>query len=243
MITINKLSKSYGRQKVLDQVSLVFPPGQSVALIGPNGSGKTTLIKTILSLVQPDKGRITVNKEDVSEGGSYRKAIGYMPQMTRFPDNMTVSQLFKLMKDIRPDIAKEVYDMELYQAFDIHKMESKMLQALSGGMKQKVSAALAFLFDPDILILDEPTAALDPVSNEVLKSKIRRAYESEKLVLISSHILSDLDEIVNQVVYLIEGQIAFHKSLDQLRQETSETRLNKIIVTLLHQSNSHVENH
>jgi len=243
MITINEVSKSYGKQLVLDQINLEFPAGQSVALIGPNGSGKTTLIKLILSLAKADQGGITVNDKDVSEGGSYRKEIGYMPQMTRFPENMRVGQLFKLMQDIRPDIPENAYDLELYEAFDIRKMEPKMLHALSGGMKQKVSAALAFLFDPDILILDEPTAALDPVSNETLKSKIRHAYESKKLVIITSHILSDLDEIVNQVVYLIEGQIAFHKSLDQLRQETAETRLNKIIVTLLHKMNHHVENH
>jgi Cu-processing system ATP-binding protein len=165
-----------------------------------------------------------------------------MPQMTRFPENMNVRRLFQLIQDLRPDVAKEDYDLDLYRVYDIEKMESKKLHALSGGMKQKVSAALAFLFSPDILILDEPTAGLDPVSNERLKDKIRQVTESQKLVLITSHILSDLDEIVNKVVYLIDGQIAFHKTLDQLREETSETRLNKIIVTLLHQMDSHVEN-
>lgn len=242
MITIEEVTKNYGAQRVLDDVSLSFSPGESVALIGPNGSGKTTLIKTILSLVRPDRGTISVNEQDVSLGGDYRSAIGYMPQMTRFPENMNVRQLFQLIQDLRPDVAKEDYDLDLYRVYDIEKMESKKLHALSGGMKQKVSAALAFLFSPDILILDEPTAGLDPVSNERLKDKIRQVTESQKLVLITSHILSDLDEIVNKVVYLIDGQIAFHKTLDQLREETSETRLNKIIVTLLHQMDSHVEN-
>jgi Cu-processing system ATP-binding protein len=242
MITIEEVTKNYGAQRVLGDVSLSFSPGESVALIGPNGSGKTTLIKTILSLVRPDRGTISVNEQDVSLGGDYRSAIGYMPQMTRFPENMNVRQLFQLIQDLRPDVAKEDYDLDLYRVYDIEKMESKKLHALSGGMKQKVSAALAFLFSPDILILDEPTAGLDPVSNERLKDKIRQVTESQKLVLITSHILSDLDEIVNKVVYLIDGQIAFHKTLDQLREETSETRLNKIIVTLLHQMDSHVEN-
>jgi Cu-processing system ATP-binding protein len=243
MITINNISKSYPKQKALDSVSLEFLSGQSIALIGPNGSGKTTLIKIILSLVKPDEGDITVLGQDISTSGVYRKDIGYMPQITRFPENMTVRQLFRLVKDLRADISSTSYDLDLYSAYNIESMNAKPLYALSGGMKQKVSAALAFLFDPDILILDEPTAALDPISNERLKEKIRTSYEKEKLVLITSHILSDLDEIVNHVVYLMEGKIAFHKSIEQLRLETDETRLNKIIVTLLQQMEHHVENH
>jgi len=242
MISIHNLIKSYGSQKVLRSITMDFESGQSIALIGPNGSGKTTLIKMILSLVKPDEGEVFVGGVNIKNSGDYRRDIGYMPQMTRYPENMTVRQLFHLVKSLRPDVPSTSYDLDLYHSFDIDSMSTKALHALSGGMKQKVSAALAFLFDPNILILDEPTAGLDPVSNETLKEKIRSSFQKEKLVLITSHILNDLDEIVNQVVYLMEGRIVFNKHLEELRRETDETRLNKIIVTLLQQMEHHVEN-
>src|SRR5690606_33823671 len=186
MIRIENLNKAFGKHQVLKDIHLEFLKGQSVALIGPNGSGKTTLIKALLGLVVAN-GDITVAGASVKGHSDYRRQIGYMPQMSRFPDNMTVKQLFTMMKDLRSDVESDAYDLDLYQAFEIDKMASKRLSILSGGMKQKVSAALAFLFDPPILILDEPTAGLDPVSNEVLKGKLKQEIHKGKLVLITSH--------------------------------------------------------
>ena len=239
MIRIENLNKAFGKHQVLKDVSLEFNEGQSVALIGPNGSGKTTLIKALLGLVVA-KGEIWVAGSAIKGQSDYRRHIGYMPQMSRFPDNMTVRQLFAMMKDLRSDVKPDTYDRDLYQAFEIDQMASKRLSVLSGGMKQKVSAAMAFLFDPPVLILDEPTAGLDPVSNEMLKDKLKKEISRGKLVLITSHILNDLDEITTHVAYLMDGELKFFKSLDQLKNETSEFRLNRIIAQVLNQEKVYV---
>lgn len=233
MINIEKISKRFGRQKVLKDISLTFTEGQSVALIGPNGSGKTTLIKSILGLVLPDSGSIEVNHKNIRESPQYRKDIGYMPQLSRFPERMKVKHLFSLIQNIRKEKPANGYDQSLYDDFNIAGMEHKALGALSGGMKQQVSAALAFYFRPKIIILDEPTAGLDPLSNEVLISKINQAVKENRLLITTSHILSDLDEICNHVVYLMGGKVLFNKGKSEIEYQTGETRMNKMIVKLL----------
>lgn len=240
MITIDKVNKAFGKHQVLKNICLDFNNGQGVALIGPNGSGKTTLIKVLLGLVVADGGEIAVNGSSIKGKSDYRQQLGYMPQMSRFPDNMSVKQLFSMMKNLRSDVGENAYDLDLYKAFEIEEMASKRLGILSGGMKQKVSAALAFLFDPPILILDEPTAGLDPLSNEILKEKLKRQINGGKLVLITSHILNDLDEITTHVAYLMDGEVRFYKSLEQLKTETSESRLNRIIAQVLNQEKVYV---
>jgi len=239
MIKIENLSKNYGQQQVLRSVSLEFRTGQCIAMIGPNGSGKTTLIKSILGLVLPDEGKVTVNGINTRKGYQYRSDIGYMPQLSRFPEHQRVADLFAMIKQLRTDVT--AYDEELYEEFGVEQISHKPLGSLSGGMRQQVSAALAFLFDPSIIILDEPTAALDPPSNEYLKGKINRSVRAGKLVLVTSHILSDLDDIATQVVYLMDGQVKFFESMETLREQTSETQLNKIIVRLLNQEQTHAE--
>lgn len=233
MIRIEHLSKKYGRQQVLDGVQLEFTPEQSVALIGPNGSGKTTLIKTILGLVIPDHGTIKVQGQDVHHSPDYRKTIGYMPQLSRFPEQMKVQQLFSLIKRIRHDVPPKDYDLSLYEDFQITKMERKSLGALSGGMKQQVSAALAFYFRPEIIILDEPTAGLDPVSNEMLKNKVNAARRENRLLITTSHILNDLEEMCNHVVYLMNGKIILDEAMHEVAGITGETKLNKMVVKFL----------
>ncbi|SHM63968.1 Cu-processing system ATP-binding protein [Cyclobacterium lianum] len=237
MIKIDHLYKNFGRHQVLNDISLHFEKNQAIALIGPNGSGKSTLIKTILGLVLPQQGEITFDGISIAGQSHYRKEIGYMPQMSRFPANMTVSQLFSMMKSLRKNETRR--DLDLYRAFDIDQMGSKRLEILSGGMKQKVSAALAFLFDPKVLVLDEPTAGLDPIANEILKNKLQQSLAKERLILISSHILNDLDDITTHVSYLMEGEVKFFKPLEQLKTETAESRLNRIIAQVLKQQNSH----
>jgi Cu-processing system ATP-binding protein len=107
------------------------------------------------------------------------------------------------------------------------------MRTLSGGTRQKVSAALAFLFDPEVLILDEPTAGLDPLSSEILKEKILKEKRKNKLILITSHILSDLDELTTHIMYLQEGKMEFFKEIDQLREETGELKLGKAIARIM----------
>lgn len=233
MINIQQLSKKYEKQQVLENVELDFIAGQSVALIGPNGSGKTTLIKSILGLVIPDSGTIMIEGQDIRLSPDYRKNIGYMPQLSRFPEQMKVRQLFSLIKGIRQDVSPKDCDLSLYEDFEITKMANKSLGALSGGMKQQVSAALAFYFHPQIIILDEPTAGLDPISNEILKNKVNKTREQNRLIITTSHILNDLEEMCSHIVYLMDGKILLDETMEKIADTTGETKLNKMVVKFL----------
>lgn len=232
MIDIKNISKSFGKLDVLKNVSLKFEAGETVALIGPNGSGKTTLIKTILGLVIPDKGDILFNGKSVLREWKYRSAIGYMPQIGRYPDNMRIGQIIDMMVDLRQDSAHKP-DNELMHSLGIDTILDKPMRTLSGGTRQKVSACLSFMFHPKVLILDEPTAGLDPLSSEILKAKIAKEKDQGKLILITSHILSDLDDLVTEIVYMHEGTARFHASVEELQEQTGERKLNKVIAFLM----------
>ena len=231
MITIENLSKSFGKFKALDDISIKMEKGQAISLLGPNGSGKTTIIKSILGLVIPQKGTISINGQAVRTDWTYRSQIGYMPQIGRYPDNMTIGQVINMIKELRKDQA--VYDEELLVGFGLDKIREKTMKNLSGGTRQKVSACLAFLFSPDIYILDEPTAGLDPLSSELLKEKMIKERAAGKLILITSHVLSDLEGIASHIIYLQEGKLLFYKSVEELQASTGEVRLNKVIAQIM----------
>jgi Cu-processing system ATP-binding protein len=233
MIIATNVSKQFGKLKALNNVSVTCNKGECIALIGPNASGKTTLIKSILGMVVPDSGFITFNGKNILHDWMYREYIGYMPQIGRYPDNMTISQVFKMMKDIRKKSSSIQLDEELIQSFSLEGSFGKRMRTLSGGTRQKVSASLAFLFSPDVLILDEPTAGLDPVASEILKEKIIREKKKGKLILITSHILSELDDLITQVIYMQDGNLMFHKSLENLRKDTGEEKLSKVIANFM----------
>jgi len=232
LIQLEKISKQFGKLKALDQISVSCNKGECIALIGPNGCGKTTLIKCILGMVVPDSGTITINGQNVIKDWKYRSQIGYMPQIGRYPDNMSIGQVISMMKDIRRN-GHAGLDEELLNAFGLEKMQNKRLATLSGGTRQKVSAVLAFLFNPEVLILDEPTAGLDPISSEILKEKIIKEKKNGKLILITSHVLSELDDLITQVIYMQEGKLKFHKNIDDLIVNTGEQRLSKAIAHVI----------
>jgi Cu-processing system ATP-binding protein len=231
MIRIEGLTKSFGKFKALDNIHLQLSEGQAISLLGPNGSGKTTLIKSILGLVIPEKGSITINGQVVKKDWTYRSAIGYMPQIGRYPDNMTIDQVIRMIKEIRKD--QNHYDEELIYGFGLDRMKDKTMRSLSGGTRQKVSASLAFLFSPDIYILDEPTAGLDPVSSELLKDKMAKERAAGKLILITSHVLSDLEGIASHIIYLQDGKLMFYKTVEELQASTGENKLNKVIAQVM----------
>lgn len=232
MIRIENINKKFKKLIALNDISAGFEKGQVISLIGPNGSGKTTLIKIILGMVKADTGKIFFNNQLINGDPSYRSQIGYMPQIGRYPDNMKVGQLFSMLKNIR-NVPAEKLDSELIEKFHLQDIFQKPMRTLSGGTRQKVSAALAFLFDPEVLILDEPTAGLDPLSSEILKEKILKEKSKNKLILITSHILSDLDELTTHILYLQEGKFEFFKEIEQLREETGEIKLGKAIARIM----------
>jgi Cu-processing system ATP-binding protein len=232
MIRIEHINKKFKKLIALNDINAQFNKGQVISLIGPNGSGKTTLIKSILGMVKADSGKVFFNDKLIDGDPSYRSQIGYMPQIGRYPDNMKVGQLFKMLKNIR-NVSEDNIDEELIDKCGLKQIFDKPMRTLSGGTRQKVSAALAFLFNPDVLILDEPTAGLDPLSSEILKEKILNEKSKNKLILITSHILSDLDELTTHIMYLQEGKLEFFKEIDQLREETGELKLGKAIARIM----------
>lgn len=233
MIQIINLQKRFKKLQALNNINAEFNKGQVISLIGPNGSGKTTLIKSILGLVKPDSGSILFNNTAINETVHYREHIGYMPQIGRYPDNMKIGQVFQMIRNIRGNVAK--LDEELYYKFKLDTILDKSMRSLSGGTRQKVSAALAFMFNPDVLILDEPTAGLDPLASEILKEKVIAEKKKGKLILITSHILSDLEELTTDIMYLQDGKVVFFKSLQALQEDTGEEKLGKAIAYVMKQ--------
>ncbi|MFN8245959.1 MAG: ABC transporter ATP-binding protein [Ferruginibacter sp.] len=232
MIIASNVSKRFARLMALDNVTARFNRGECVALIGPNGSGKTTIIKCMLGMVVCDSGFITFNDKNILHDCTYRQNIGYMPQIGRYPDNMTIGQVFSMMKDIRRSGNVQL-DEELIHRFGLDALMNKRMRTLSGGTRQKVSASLAFLFNPEVMILDEPTAGLDPVSAEILKDKILSEKAKGKLFIITSHVLSELDELVTHVMFMQDGKVNFHRSISDLREKTGEQKLSKAVASIM----------
>lgn len=231
MISIQNLNKYYGKAHVLRNINLELNDGECVAFIGPNGCGKTTLMKCILGLVSPQSGQVLVNGQNAQDNPLCRADIGFMPQKSSFPENMTVGQTIYTLLSVRRYPGE--LDKELYYKFDIPTIADKRTNTLSGGTSQKVNAAIAFLFSPKILILDEPAASLDPLTSEVLKEKIQKEKAKGKLIFITSHILSELEDLATQIVFMEDGKIILHYSVEELRKLTGENSLTKCIMKIL----------
>jgi Cu-processing system ATP-binding protein len=240
MIETRKISKRFGKLQVLKSIDLVIPTGKITAIVGPNGSGKTTLIKCILGLATPDTGEILLNGITTSSGSGYRKEVGYMPQLARFPENLTAMEVIEMLVDIRH--SPDIFDNELIQLLHLTTELSKPLKTLSGGTRQKVSAVISFLFRPNVLIFDEPTAGLDPISSSRLKDKVLKSRNEGKTIIITSHIMSEIEELADEVVFLLDGTILFQETVSDIISSSNETTLERAIARrmniMLHSENA-----
>lgn len=233
-LEVKGLRKAFGRLTALRGIDLVIAPGRVTAVVGPNAAGKSTLIKCVLGLVRPDAGRITVLGQPVGRDPGYRHAIGYMPQAPRFPDNLTGREVLDLLADLRHD---DTSGEELLRRFHLgDDVLAKPVRTLSGGTRQKLNAVVAFRPRPPLLVLDEPTASLDPVASSVLKDALRQATEDGATVLLTSHVMSEVEELADDIVYLVEGAVRFHGTLDQLRLTTGEKKVERAIATLMREA-------
>ncbi len=229
-LDIKELEKKFGRVEVLKGIDLKVDGHGIIAILGPNGSGKTTLIKSILGMVIPDRGSIELEGQDILRKWMYRNEINYLSQIADFPPNLRVSELLVMIKNLRP---KDSQEQELVELFGLSPFMDKRLGHLSGGTKQKVNIMLTFMFDSQIIILDEPTSGLDPISLIHLKELINRERENGKLILITSHIMSFVEEIADEIVFLLEGVIHFRGSVKELKQKTNKEDLSHAIAELL----------
>ena len=231
MIEVEELKKSFGNLQVLKGMNLSIPSGQATGIVGPNGAGKTTLIKTLLGLVKPDSGTIRVMDTTLNGDWLYRKDIGYMPQVARYPENMKVHELLDFIKGLRDQEA--VYEKELIDQFNLKPELNKPLRTLSGGNRQKVGATLAMMFNPEILFFDEPTAGLDPRSSHKFKQRVQSEKENGKTVIITSHIMSELEQLVDHVIFILDGKIRYYGSMQQLLDQSKEERLEAAIARMM----------
>lgn len=231
MISLKNLHKKFGKNHVLKGVDLEIERGGIFAILGPNGSGKTTLIKSILGMVIPNSGTIEIEGKKVKKDWKYRSKIDYLPQIANFPANLTVKELIRMIKDLRSN--KSVDDEKLIELFKLEPFLTKKLGNLSGGTKQKVNIVLAFMFDSPLIILDEPTSGLDPISLIRLKELITAEKEKGKTILITSHIMSFVEEVTNDIVFLLEGKIYFKGSILELKSKTGQPDFEHAIASIL----------
>ncbi len=233
MIAVHGLRKRFGPLEVLRGIDLTVEPGRVTAIVGPNAAGKTTFLKSVVGLVIPDAGDVLVDGESVRGSWAYRRRLGYMPQAARFPENLAVAELLALVKDLRG--APAPFEAELCDRFGLAEALARPLRVLSGGTRQRISAVLALMFDPDLLVLDEPTVGLDPLSSRRFKDRLAAERASGKTVILASHVLSDLEEMSDRVVFLVDGQVYFDGTLAEIRARTGEPTLERAIARLMEQ--------
>ena len=215
---------------MLNGVNLDINEGGIFAVLGPNGSGKTTLIKSILGMVIPNKGIINVLGESIKKNSNYRNKIDYLPQIANFPSNLKVKELITMIKDLRSDTNK---DRDLIACFKLEPFLDKKLGNLSGGTKQKVNIVLTFMFESPLIILDEPTTGLDPISLIRLKELIQAEKAKGKTILITSHIMSFVEEVSDEIVFLLEGEIYFKGTIGALKTKTNQPDFEHAIASIL----------
>lgn len=231
MIEIKKLYKKFGKNEVLKDLDLSINQGGIFAVLGPNGSGKTTLIKSILGMVIPQSGSIKLNGNTIKKDWKYRKDIDYLPQIANFPNNLSVKELIKMIKDLRDSNTNN--EQALIELFRLEPFLNKKLGNLSGGTKQKVNLVLTFMFDSPLVILDEPTTGLDPISLIRLKDLITKEKEKGKTILITSHIMSFVEEVADEIVFLLEGKIYFKGTISELKTKTEQPDFEHAIASIL----------
>lgn len=234
MISIKGLRKKFGPLTVLDDIDLEIPSGRATGIVGPNGSGKTTAIKALLGLVKPDDGDIYVDGESVKGQWNYRHKIGYMPQTARYPENMTVGELFAFIKEVRE--AERTNEEELIEYFGLQPELKKRMRTLSGGTRQKVGAVLAMMFDPEILIFDEPTAGLDPHASVQFKKLVNQEKQQGKTILLTSHIMSEIEELADYLIFIVEGKIRYHGPMKELIEKQQEQRLEGAVAKMMEEA-------
>ena len=230
MIEFKDVHKKYGKLEVLKGVSFTIKDGGIFAILGPNGSGKTASMKSFLGMVIPTKGDIFFNGKSIKNQWAYREQISYLPQIANFPSNLKVKELIAMIKNIKK---LPCHDQELIELFGLQKHLNKSLGNLSGGTKQKVNLVLTFMVDVPVLVLDEPTSGLDPIAILALKKLILREKEKGKTILITSHILSFIEELSDEILFILEGNIYFRGTPEQLLETTQKNNFQEAIAELL----------
>jgi ABC-type multidrug transport system ATPase subunit len=212
MIRVDGVSKSYGRIRALDGVSFEIPRGETFGIIGPNGAGKTTLLKILLGLVRPDRGTVSVDGVDlVRDPVAVRRTMGYVPQRAVFEDNATGAEVLRFLSRLR-NVPEGHAAAHAAQA-GVDDLLERRVGTLSGGQRQRLSLAAALLGDPPVLLLDEPTASLDPEATAEFRSLVQRLAAQGRTLLLCSHLLADVERLCHRALVLLDGKVAAVESM------------------------------
>ena len=214
LIRCTNLTQRYADVLALDKIDLTIEPGKIIGILGPNGSGKTTLIKLINGLLTPSDGSITVNGN--APGVETKKIVSYLPDNSFLPPWMTAEQIVELFcdfyEDFRPELAFEMLDR-------LGISRKMRLKNLSKGNKEKVCLILVMSRNALLYVLDEPIAAVDPATRDYVISTIINNHNPESSVLISTHIISDIEPVLDEAVFINRGKIVLHMSVDEIREQ------------------------
>jgi len=232
-ISLTEVSKKFGSLEVLKGVNYQFKQGKITCILGPNGSGKTTLMKSILGLVKPNNGDISINEESILKNHQLRRVISYVPQIARFPENLKVIELLNFIQEIRKEKGNP---QPLIELFEIESFLNKTLKTLSGGTRQKVNLVCALMFETSIIILDEPTSGLDPISNIRLKKLLLDYKAAGKTIIFSTHLLYLTEEIADELIFILDGKVNYEGSPENLMKTEKASNLEEAIAKKLQNS-------
>ena len=217
-IEIENLTKEFGTLTALDNVVLELEKGQIVGLLGPNGSGKTTLIKIMNGLLTPTAGAVSIN--GIKPGIETKKIVAYLPDRNSLPEYMTTRQLIELYQDFFDDfniVKAETMISEL--GIDM----SQQMKRMSKGTKEKLQLCLVMAREAEVYLLDEPIGGVDPATRDYILRTIISNYNEDAVVIISTHLISDIESVLDDVIFLKEGKVVLHKKADDIREETGES--------------------
>ncbi len=218
LVECKHVTKKYGMKVALDDVNLTIEKGKIIGLLGPNGSGKTTLIKLLNDLLVPNSGEILIQGNH--PGVETKKIISYLPERTYLNFNMRIKEVIQYFKDFYDDFREEVA-YELLKKLGINPNDQ--LKTLSKGMKEKVQLILVMSRKAQLYILDEPIGGVDPAARDYILDTILKNFNEDASILISTHLISDIEKILDEVIFIKDGKIVLHESSDQLRDESGKS--------------------
>lgn len=218
LLECKNLSKDYGFTKALKNINLTIPKGRIVGLLGTNGSGKTTLIKLINDLITPTEGEILINGEH--PGVNSKKVISYLPERTYLNMDMKVCEIVEYFEDFYSDFNKETAN-KLLEKLNINPLNR--LKTMSKGTKEKVQLVLVMSRKADLYILDEPIGGVDPAARDYILDTILTNFNKDASIIISTHLISDVERILDDVIFLSKGEIVLYEEADKLRNKKKES--------------------
>ena len=227
-LEVRHLSKSFGKVRALEDVSLDIPSGMTYALLGPNGSGKTTLLKSLIGIIPFDKGEVSLDGCGDIHSYKYKSRITYMAQYPGFLPHLTVKESIELLIKLRG--VKPCFKEQLVNDMKIDQFWQRPFGELSGGMKQKVNILQCFMFKSDAIFLDEPTSSLDPLVSVYVKNLIDQRKKSGCIVLFTSHIMGEVEQIADKMALLNNGQILFEASPKEFILKKGSKNLEKAML-------------